>query len=107
MDDKASTRPRGRARPDPGRPDHQPGLDDAPGAPAASPLGRGANPGTVPDTYPLADPRGSIAGLRGMDVPGARGGPSGFEDRENEDVTPRARRGATEGIQSEDNEAER
>jgi hypothetical protein len=66
------------------------GVDDRKGA---SPLGRGADPGKEPDTFPLSDTKGSIAGLRGASSPHAAGGPSGFEERENEDVVPEARHG--------------
>lgn len=95
---------RGRARPKLAQPERLEGVDDVEGA---SPLGRGANPGEVADTYPLSDRQGSVAGQRGANIPNARGGPEGMLDRENEDVKPTARRGATEGTNAEGNEAER
>lgn len=62
-----------------------------------SPLGRGAAPGTAgADTAPVPSGGASIAGQRGANIPGARGGPEGAEDRENEDVR-QARRDAPEG----------
>lgn len=64
---------------------------DAPD-PRASPLGRGVDPGPMPDPYPLSEREPSIAGLRGAGVPGERGGPEGFVARANEDAEPKARR---------------
>jgi hypothetical protein len=93
-----------RRHPKPAEPDALEGVD---GREGASPLGRGANPGVVPDASPLSDTHGSVAGLRGMDSPNARGGPEGFLDRENEDVKPAARRGATDGSRSSDADASR
>lgn len=57
-----------------------------------SPLGRGANPGEVRGTEPLSGGP-SIAGQRGPNVAGARGGPEGFVDRENEDTRQTVRDG--------------
>jgi hypothetical protein len=91
-----------RTRPDPPEP-----LEGVDNREEASPLGRGANPGAVPDASPLSDTHGSVAGLRGMDSPNARGGPEGFLDRENEDVRPTARRGTGEGPRSSDAESSR
>ncbi|MEA3199834.1 MAG: hypothetical protein QOE90_1262 [Thermoplasmata archaeon] len=78
-----------RKRPKPDEPERLEGVENREGA---SPLGRGANPGNVPDTYPLSGSRGSNAGLRGAGVPHARAGDAGTLDRENEDNKPTARR---------------
>lgn len=61
----------------------------------ASPLGRGADPGVAGDegASGIPDAQG-ISGPRGAATPGARGGPSGMVDRENEDVVPKARHDA-------------
>lgn len=62
----------------------------------ASPLGRGADPGTsVEGGSP--DARGP-AGPHGMNVPGEKGGPEGMLHRENEDAVPKARRDARERL---------
>lgn len=54
-----------------------------------SPLGRGANPGTSVERGPL---RGQgIAGPRGGNVPGEKGGASGLATRENEDSVQTSR----------------
>lgn len=58
----------------------------------ASPLGRGANPGTSVEGGPIEAT--GIAGLHGANVPGERGGPDGMISRENEDSVPAARRDA-------------
>lgn len=63
--------------------------------PRASPVGRGANPGTSVETGPLtASGSGGPAGLHGMGVPDEKGGPEGMLHRENEDSVPAARRDA-------------
>lgn len=58
--------------------------------PHATPLGRGANPGTSVEGGPIAG--SGIAGQHGHQVPGERGGPAGMADRENEDAKTTARR---------------
>lgn len=73
----------------------------------ASPLGRGAAPGTAgEDTAPLPAGGASIAGQRGATLPGARGGPEGELDRENEDAR-QTRRETPEGQASSANDAAR
>lgn len=59
----------------------------------ASPLGRGANPGTSVEGGPIeAEGPG---GLHGHQSPGAKGGPSGLVHRENEDAKTTSRRDET------------
>lgn len=72
--------------------DNAPSEDD----PYASPLGRGADPGSIDETPPLSG-SGSIAGQRGAGSNGERGGPAGFVDRENEDSRQEARDAASPG----------
>lgn len=67
--------------------------------PYASPLGRGADPGTIEATAPLSG-GASIAGQRGAGSNGERGGPAGFVDRENEDSVQVARDAASPGYDS-------
>ena len=55
----------------------------------ASPLGRGANPGTSVEGGPIAGT--GIAGLHGHAVPHEKGGPDGMVTRENEDSVTTAR----------------
>lgn len=72
-----------------------------------SPLGRGAAPGTAGnDTAALPSGDASIGGPHGASVPGARGGPSGEIDRENEDAK-QTTRDAPRGHASSDNETAR
>ena len=66
--------------------------------PHASPLGRGAAPGTSVDVGPLTPSEGGVAGLHGMGVPNARGGPDGMVARENEDSKQTARRDARDSV---------
>lgn len=55
----------------------------------ASPLGRGADPGTSAEIGPIT--RTGIAGAKGANVPGEKGGASGLVHRENEDSVTSAR----------------
>lgn len=70
----------------------------------ASPLGRGADPGRHPDTFPLSSDRASIAGQRGHEQPAQRGGPEGFVDRENEDMMQARRDAPGQGYDASDND---
>lgn len=71
---------RGRRANTPERPDTNVIPDD----PHASPLGRGANPGTSLEGGPLS--ASGIAGQHGHQSANARGGPDGMVSRENEDM---------------------
>lgn len=74
----------------------------------ASPLGRGADPGIAGgDTTPIPSGGSSIAGQRGANLPGARGGPEGMVDRENEDTMQSSRDARRVGHESSDNETGR
>lgn len=73
-------------RPDPRR--TTPPTTSGPDPERASPLGRGARPGTV--ETPAVDAHGP-AEPRSVAPPGAKGGASGTLTRANEDVEPTAR----------------
>jgi hypothetical protein len=58
--------------------------------PHATALGRGVDPGTSVEGGPIQGQ--GIAGPRGDNVPGEKGGPSGEMDRDNEDSVTLSRR---------------